>query len=255
MPATQPCLHIFMMNATCGLNDSHQSSAACGMYKRNTSNFPLKIVGSGRTGPLRDERLALNNLANQRPPIDAWEHALGKLPVQISNRILTLGHYPHFSWKSSCRWFSLVLPSSSDLLMSTKTKTPGPPNGWQTTPKQPLGGHSTDHLPAIGASWERRRVVPKQRHVNRFAHAACCVWNRLTPPRRQRTRETCRARGGGGGGPLGRGPRGRHKLRHLALAWWVAQGSPFWVSFQGAKRKTTLFFGGPPTNTGFLRGR
>ena len=27
-----------------------------------------------------------------------------------------------------------------------------PPNGWQATPKQPLGGDS-DHLPAIGASW------------------------------------------------------------------------------------------------------
>ena len=30
---------------------------------------------------------------------------------------------------------------------------PGPPNGWLITPKQPSGGHSTDHLPAIGVSW------------------------------------------------------------------------------------------------------
>ena len=30
---------------------------------------------------------------------------------------------------------------------------PPGPNGWQITPRQPLAGHSTDHLPAIRESW------------------------------------------------------------------------------------------------------
>ena len=33
-----------------------------------------------------------------------------------------------------------------------RNRLPKPPNGWQVTPKQPLPGHSTDHLPAIGRS-------------------------------------------------------------------------------------------------------
>ena len=38
-------------------------------------------------------------------------------------------------------------------LRQTQTHPLGPPNGWQMTPKQPLQGHSTDPLPAIGGSW------------------------------------------------------------------------------------------------------
>ena len=30
---------------------------------------------------------------------------------------------------------------------------PGPPNGWQIPPKQPLEDYPTDPLPAIGGSW------------------------------------------------------------------------------------------------------
>ena len=38
-------------------------------------------------------------------------------------------------------------------LRFAKQSSPGPPNAWQITPKQPLGGDSTDLLPAIGGSW------------------------------------------------------------------------------------------------------
>ena len=47
--------------------------------------------------------------------------------------------------------------SCSDSIAAWKSKdTVQPPNGWQITPKQPLGRHSTDRLPAIKGSWVRR---------------------------------------------------------------------------------------------------
>ena len=48
----------------------------------------------------------------------------------------------------------------------------GPPNGWQITPNQPLGGHFTDHLPAMGVSWKLVFICLSQSKENRHAGRA-----------------------------------------------------------------------------------
>ena len=63
---------------------------------------------------------------------------------------------------------------------------PGPPNDRQITPKQPLGGHSTDHLPAIGGSWLGRRcfisIAPIGEELSLFPLATRCKFRATCYP-------------------------------------------------------------------------